>query len=78
MLVLASMFHLRWRLYSLAEGDTLRTWRVEPFVLVKGGCRWVPPPMTAVQVSSGQSISKWDETGVPLSAVFALECLDKI
>ena len=27
----------RWRLFSLASGDTLRAWRVEPFVMVEGG-----------------------------------------
>ena len=37
----------RWRLYSLCEGDTLQRWRVEPFVMVAGGQRWVPPGMTA-------------------------------
>ncbi|MEW5308379.1 MAG: hypothetical protein WDW38_000347 [Sanguina aurantia] len=52
--------YYRWRLYSLAEGDTLRTWRVEPFVLVKGGCRWVPPPMTAVQAATLTAAQKGD------------------
>ncbi|KAK9824009.1 hypothetical protein WJX72_006933 [[Myrmecia] bisecta] len=39
--------YYRWRLYSLAQGDSLRSWRVEPFVLVEGGPRWIPPRMTA-------------------------------
>ena len=29
--------YYRWRLFSLASGDTLRAWRVEPFVMVEGG-----------------------------------------
>ena len=31
--------YYRWRLFSLASGDTLRAWRVEPFVMVEGGPR---------------------------------------
>ncbi|KAK9825189.1 hypothetical protein WJX81_005170 [Elliptochloris bilobata] len=38
--------YYRWRLFSLASGDTLRAWRVEPFIMVEGGPKWVPPPMT--------------------------------
>lgn len=38
--------YYKWRVYSLTQGDTLQTWRVEPFLMVKGGNRWVPPPMT--------------------------------
>mmetsp|Transcript_16329 Transcript_16329/g.48953 ORF Transcript_16329/g.48953 Transcript_16329/m.48953 type:complete len:1001 (+) Transcript_16329:302-3304(+) len=40
--------YFRWRLYSLAQGDTARNWRVEPFVMLEGGQRWLPPPMTAI------------------------------
>ncbi|KAG2440272.1 hypothetical protein HXX76_004384 [Chlamydomonas incerta] len=47
---LKSTEHLyyRWRLHSLSEGDTLRTWRIEPYCMVHGGQRWVPPPMTTL------------------------------
>eukprot|EP00198_Chlamydomonas_reinhardtii_P008180 XP_001697517.1 predicted protein [Chlamydomonas reinhardtii] len=47
---LKSSEHLyyRWRLHSLSEGDTLRTWRIEPYCMVHGGQRWVPPPMTTL------------------------------
>lgn len=31
--------YYRWRLYSLAQGDSLRSWRIEPFVLLKDGPR---------------------------------------
>ncbi|GMH42641.1 hypothetical protein BSKO_10560 [Bryopsis sp. KO-2023] len=37
--------YYRWRLFSLAQGDGLRSWRIEPFVMVEGGPRWVPPTM---------------------------------
>ena len=44
---LASPAHAyyRWRLHSLAEGDGLRSWRTEPYVMVAGGQRWRPPAM---------------------------------
>ncbi|KAF8062719.1 RRC1 [Scenedesmus sp. PABB004] len=44
--------YYRWRLYSLAEGDTLRTWRIDPFLLVEGGQAWLPPPMLAADVAA--------------------------
>ena len=28
-----------WRVYSLASGDSLRSWRIEPFVLLEDGPR---------------------------------------
>ena len=31
--------YYRWRLFSLASGDSMRSWRVEPFTLVEGGPR---------------------------------------
>ena len=31
------------------EGDTLRTWRMDPYVMVEGGQRWLPPAMLAVE-----------------------------
>uniref|UniRef100_A0A7N0TA05 Uncharacterized protein n=1 Tax=Kalanchoe fedtschenkoi TaxID=63787 RepID=A0A7N0TA05_KALFE len=34
-----------WRLYSFAQGDTLRRWRTEPFIMIAGSGRWMPPPL---------------------------------
>ncbi|KNA24038.1 hypothetical protein SOVF_018760 [Spinacia oleracea] len=34
-----------WRLYSFAQGDTLQRWRTEPFIMITGSGRWVPPPI---------------------------------
>lgn len=31
--------YYRWRLFSLASGDSLKSWRVEPFLMVEGGPR---------------------------------------
>ncbi|PIN11907.1 putative splicing regulator [Handroanthus impetiginosus] len=34
-----------WRLYSFAQGDTLQRWRTEPFIMIAGSGRWIPPPL---------------------------------
>ncbi|XP_078437700.1 protein RRC1-like isoform X2 [Wolffia australiana] len=35
-----------WRLYSFAQGDTLQRWRTEPFIMITGSGRWIPPPLS--------------------------------
>ena len=37
--------YYRWRLFSLAQGDTLKSWHVEPFILVEGGPMCAPVPL---------------------------------
>lgn len=32
-------------------GDTLRTWREEPFVLLAHGPRWLPPAMPSATIT---------------------------
>lgn len=39
----ATHTYYRWRVFSLAQGDTLTKWRRDPFVMVAGGLRWTPP-----------------------------------
>ncbi|XP_019446970.1 PREDICTED: protein RRC1-like isoform X1 [Lupinus angustifolius] len=34
-----------WRLYSFAQGDTFQRWRTEPFIMITGSGRWVPPSL---------------------------------
>lgn len=34
-----------WRLYTFAQGDTLQRWRTEPFIMITGSGRWIPPPL---------------------------------
>ncbi|KAL0903511.1 hypothetical protein M5K25_027897 [Dendrobium thyrsiflorum] len=38
-----------WRLYSFAQGDTLQRWRTEPFIMITGSGRWVPPSLPTAQ-----------------------------
>ncbi|OIV93798.1 hypothetical protein TanjilG_03761 [Lupinus angustifolius] len=34
-----------WRLYSFAQGDALQRWRTEPFIMIAGSGRWIPPSL---------------------------------
>lgn len=34
--------YYRWRIYSFSQGDTLRSWRVEPYHMFSGGRKWHP------------------------------------
>jgi U2-associated protein SR140 len=45
--------YYRWRLFSLASGDSLSAWRAAPFLMVEASRRWVPPPITALVGGSG-------------------------
>ncbi|CAI0376630.1 unnamed protein product [Linum tenue] len=38
-----------WRLYSFAQGDTLQRWRTEPFIMITGSGRWIPPPLPTIK-----------------------------
>ncbi|KAK9797001.1 hypothetical protein WJX73_002827 [Symbiochloris irregularis] len=50
--------YYRWRLFSLASGDSMRSWRVEPFELVEGGPKWVPPLMTSASEQTHQTAAQ--------------------
>ena len=41
------MFY-KWRVFSLAQGDSLSRWHEEEFEMVLGGAMWKPPTMAAV------------------------------
>jgi U2-associated protein SR140 len=43
--------YYRWRLFSLANGDSLRSWKVDPFLMVEKSNRWTPPPMTLISAA---------------------------
>lgn len=54
-----------WRLYSFAQGDTLQRWRTEPFIMITGSGRWVPPDLPV------QAFGKSPEHEKGLSATHA-------
>jgi U2-associated protein SR140 len=37
--------YYRWRIYSLINGDTLTSWRQEPFRMFDTDEEWFPPPL---------------------------------
>ena len=51
-----------WRVWSLANGDTLTNWRREPFLMTRDGSLWIPPPITPSTVSSVSTVSTPTET----------------
>ncbi|KAL6533827.1 Protein rrc1 [Orobanche hederae] len=51
-----------WRLYSFAQGDTLQRWRTEPFIMITGSGRWIPPPLP---------IAKGPENGKEAASTYA-------
>lgn len=40
--------YYRWRTYSLAQGDSLHTWRHVPFQMMVGGPFWIPPAKESI------------------------------
>lgn len=48
-LTLPEHAYYRWRLFSLASGDSMRSWHVEPFTFVEGGPRHAPAPLHCLQ-----------------------------
>ena len=40
-----------WRVFAFAQSDGLETWRTEPFVMIRDGARWIPPPLDATKAS---------------------------
>jgi hypothetical protein len=46
-----------------AEGDTLRTWRIDPFIMIEGGQAWVPPAMLAADIAAGETHTFFEEGG---------------
>ncbi|KVH91629.1 protein RRC1-like [Cynara cardunculus var. scolymus] len=51
-----------WRLYSFAQGDTLHRWRTEPFIMITGSGRWVPPALPTAKSP------EYEETGATFAA----------
>ncbi|KAG0584627.1 hypothetical protein KC19_3G223800 [Ceratodon purpureus] len=54
-----------WRLYSFAQGDTLQRWRTEPFIMITGSGRWIPPALPV------QDYSKSPKRENPTATTFA-------
>jgi U2-associated protein SR140 len=46
-----------WRLYSFAQGDTLQRWRTEPYIMITGSGRWIPPPLPVTRTQEHEKES---------------------
>lgn len=53
--------YYRWRVYSLACGDSLHSWRLEPFAIVRGGRSWLPPPMAVAPAPKAADAERQQE-----------------
>ena len=43
--LLSEHIFYRWRTYAFCQGDSFNMWRTEPFVLLRNGNFWIPPPL---------------------------------
>jgi U2-associated protein SR140 len=58
--------YYRWRIYSLSSGDNLRSWRVDPFLMVENSMRWMPPPMTlAAMAANKAAVPQREDSALP-------------
>ena len=48
----AEHVYYRWRVWSLCNGDSLKSWRVEPFLMTMNGPLWIPPPTEHVTLNA--------------------------
>eukprot|EP00854_Cymbomonas_tetramitiformis_P014233 gene14233-16837_t len=60
--------YYRWRLFSLANGDSLTRWRTAPFIMLAGGARWCPPPQSAANPMHQAGIGGPGAAPKPLAA----------
>lgn len=60
--------YYRWRVFSLSSGDTLRNWRIDPFLMVEDSNRWLPPPMTLAATAANKAATALLEDA-PLPAI---------
>lgn len=57
-----------WRVFSFAQGDGVSSWRVDPFVMVYDGPRWIPPPVSEARASDVVVAPQSSKRAVKLSA----------
>ncbi|KEP61560.1 UNVERIFIED_CONTAM: RNA recognition motif-containing protein [Hammondia hammondi] len=54
--------YYRWRVFAFSQGDTLRSWRTEPFHIFLGGRKWKPPSEKFFQERSRHKVEKKDDS----------------
>ncbi|CAI5480552.1 unnamed protein product [Closterium sp. Yama58-4] len=57
-----------WRVFSFAQGDTLQRWRTDPYIMITGSGRWIPPPLPKTDELVGPTILDKDKGGSTYAA----------
>jgi U2-associated protein SR140 len=57
--------YYKWRVWSLCNGDTLTSWRVEPFLMSKDRSLWIPPPTGVVPVRDAGPLAPLENRPAP-------------
>ncbi|KAG9130725.1 hypothetical protein Leryth_012674 [Lithospermum erythrorhizon] len=52
-----------WRLYSFAQGDTPQRWRTEPFIMITGSGRWIPPSLPTAKGQENEEVGSTHAAG---------------
>ena len=55
-----------WKVYSLLQGDSLESWRLEPFRMFPGGPFWFPPPLEGEGMVKGYGQFGYEDIEFPL------------
>ncbi|TMW62227.1 hypothetical protein Poli38472_009720 [Pythium oligandrum] len=50
--------YYRWRVYSLAMGDSEKQWRDTPFQMTADGAMWIPPKREDEKLLTGQQVAR--------------------
>lgn len=72
--------YYRWRLWSLSNGDSLSSWKVDPFLMFKNSSVWVPPATSLIKslkTSTSTPMSK-NEHGIQPLGEFGSERLNEL
>eukprot|EP00889_Picochlorum_renovo_P007014 jgi/Picre1/34044/NNA_001521.t1 len=72
--------YYRWRLWSLSNGDSLSSWKVDPFLMFKNSSLWVPPATSLIKslkTSNSTLVSKTEHGLQPLGT-FGSERLNEL
>jgi len=66
--------YYKWRVFSLAQGDSLEHWREQQFQMVQGGAVWIPPKLEDLRHVASAGL---DTAGVDAGAPVAAELDDE-
>ncbi|KAL7668947.1 hypothetical protein ACOME3_009628 [Neoechinorhynchus agilis] len=53
--------YYRWKLFSILNGDSVFSWKIEPFVMFAGGRLWIPPALPVLTTALGSADESYDK-----------------